>query len=327
VQCFPDHPGWKNALRILRERGENAIVLFEEFWYFSTARGFCRHERSTPAAARAGLKQPGDRNRMEREQNQRGAVIEVEDLEARYGDDAILSGVSLRVYRGEILCIVGGSGCGKSTLLKHMIGLLPPYRGRIIVDGIDISTQDEDAMERLRRGVGVLFQSDALFGSMTLAENVALPLGAHTTLTDRTIREVVRMKLGLVNLAGCEDLYPAELSGGMRKRGALARAMALDPTILFFDEPSSGLDPVTAGELMDLIKSINAGMGTTMVIVSHQLEFVFTVAGRVIMLDREARGIIAEGTPRQIREHAVDPRVRAFFRIGAAPASAGGQRP
>lgn len=264
---------------------------------------------------------------MDGEGDQREAVIEVEDLNARYGDHEILSGVSLRVYRGEILCIVGGSGCGKSTLLKHMFGLLPPHRGRIIVDGIDISTQDEDAMERLRRGVGVLFQSDALFGSMTLAENVGLSLTAHTTLTDRTIREVVRMKLGLVNLAGCEDLYPAELSGGMRKRGALARAIALDPTILFFDEPSAGLDPVTAGELTDLIKSINAGMGTTMVIVSHQLEFIFAVAHRVIMLDGEARGIIFEGTPEEIRRHAVDHRVTAFFRTAPARAAAEGRMP
>jgi len=303
---------------------DNVIVLFEEFWYFSTTGDFCGPEKGQD---RGGTGRPEDGNRMEMEGNRREVVIEVEHLEARYGKRTILSDVNLRVYRREILCIVGGSGCGKSTLLKHMIGLLPPYRGRIIVDGVDISTQDEDAMERLRRSIGVLFQSDALFGSMTLAENVALPLGAHTALTDRTIREVVRMKLGLVNLAGCENLYPAELSGGMRKRGALARAIALDPTILFFDEPSAGLDPVTAGELMGLIKSINAGMGTTMVIVSHQLEFVFTVADRVIMLDGEARGIIAEGTPREITEHAVDPRVRAFFRVGSAPAVAGMQGP
>ncbi len=250
-------------------------------------------------------------------------VIVVDQLTARFGDNTILDGVSFEVKRGEILVILGGSGCGKSTLLKHMIGLYKPAAGQVLVNGVDINTEDEAILRRVRMDLGVLFQSGALFGSMTLAENVSLTIHEYTDLDLATVELIVRMKLGLVNLAGYENHLPSELSGGMQKRAGLARAMALDPSVLFFDEPSAGLDPITSVELDNLIKSINAGMGTTMVIVTHELESIFNIAHRVIMLDREARGIIAEGDPRELKDHSTDPRVVNFFNrrpaAGAAP--------
>jgi len=240
-------------------------------------------------------------------------IITVEGLTARFGDDVILENVSFQVFRGEILVILGGSGCGKSTLLKHLIGLYRPYAGRVRIHGVDIHTDDEAELRKLRIGFGVLFQSGALFGSMTLAENVALPLQEYTDLPGEMLDLIVKMKLGLVQLAGYENHLPEEISGGMKKRAGLARAMALDPTILFFDEPSAGLDPITAVELDILIKSINAGMGTTMVIVTHELESIFNIAHRVVMLDKSARGIIAVGEPRELKENSADPRVVNFF--------------
>ena len=209
--------------------------------------------------------------------------------------------------------VLGGSGCGKSTLLKHLIGLYRPYTGKILINGVDVNNKSERTLRRLRMDFGVLFQSGALFGSMTLAENIALPLQEYTDLSPATIEAIVRMKLGLVNLAGYENHLPEEISGGMKKRAGLARAMALDPTVLFFDEPSAGLDPITSVELDNLIKGINAGMGTTMVIVTHELESVFNIAHRVVMLDKTAKGIIATGDPRDLKEHSPDPRVTCFF--------------
>ena len=241
------------------------------------------------------------------------AVIVVDGLTARFGEATILEKVSLDVCRGEILCIVGGSGCGKSTLLKHMIGLIRPAAGRVLVGGTDISAADDEELNRIRRGIGVLFQSDALLGSLTLGENVALPLSPFGELSPETVNLIVRMKLGLVNLGGYENHYPAELSGGMRKRGGLARAMALDPQVLFFDEPSAGLDPVNSAELETLIRTINTGLGTTMVIVSHQVDLVLRVADRVVMLDGMEKGLIASGTPAELRRSMDDPRVRNFF--------------
>jgi len=247
-------------------------------------------------------------------------VIVVEGLTARFGDEVILEDVTFEVYPGEILVILGGSGCGKSTLLKHMIGLYQPYAGRVLIRGVDVNTDDEAELRHLRMGIGVLFQSGALFGSMTLAENVALPLQEYTDLDPETIELIVKMKLGLVQLAGYENHLPSEISGGMKKRGGLARAMALDPTVLFFDEPSAGLDPITSVELDNLIKGINAGMGTTMVIVTHELESIFNIAHRVIILDKGARGIIAAGDPLDLKEHSPDPRVVNFFNRRPMPA-------
>lgn len=247
-------------------------------------------------------------------------VIVVEGLTSCFGETTILENVNLKVFRGEILCIVGGSGCGKSTLLKQMIGLIRPDAGRVMVGGDDIAAVDDERLNQIRRGIGVLFQSDALFGSMTLGENVALPLSGFTGISAETAKLIVRMKLGMVNLAGYENHYPAELSGGMRKRGGLARAMVLDPQILFFDEPSAGLDPINSAELETLIRGINAGLGTTMVIVSHQVDLVMRVAHRILMLDRGARGIVAAGSPEELRNNATDPRARNFLFRGEAAA-------
>ena len=243
----------------------------------------------------------------------REPVIIVENLSMGFDDNMILQGVSFEVFKGEIFVIVGGSGCGKSTLLKNMIGLYRPSAGRVLVEGMDINSDDEDVLNEVRKRMGVLFQSSALIGSMTLAENVALPLSEQRQLSPALIDMIIKMKLGMVNLAGYENHLPAALSGGMKKRAGLARAMVMDPTILFFDEPSSGLDPVTAAELDVTIKGINEGMGTTMVIVSHDLASIMNIAHRVIMLDKNEKGIIAEGIPAELKENSDDPRVIHFF--------------
>jgi phospholipid/cholesterol/gamma-HCH transport system ATP-binding protein len=252
-------------------------------------------------------------------------IISVEGITARFGEETILANVSFQVRRGEIFAILGGSGCGKTVLLKHVLGLYRPYAGTVKVMGTDIAEAEEEDLIALRKKMGVLFQSGALLGSLTLYENVALPLQAYTDLSPAAIDDIVRMKLALVNLNGYQNHLPEELSGGMKKRAGLARAMALDPEILFFDEPTGGLDPVTAAEMDNLIKSINTGMGTTMVIVTHDLPSIFGVASRVIMLEKEARGIIAEGDPRTLRETTRDPRVVHFFNRQAAGRD-GGER-
>jgi phospholipid/cholesterol/gamma-HCH transport system ATP-binding protein len=240
-------------------------------------------------------------------------IIVVENLTARFGEDTILQDVSFEVYPGEIFVILGQSGCGKSTLLKHMIGLYEPSSGKVVIHGVDIAKADEKRLKRVRMQFGVSFQSSALLGSMTLAENISLPLQEYTDLSREEVHLIVKMKLGMVNLAGYENHLPSELSGGMKKRAGLARAMALDPIVLFFDEPSAGLDPITSAELDALIKTINGGMGTTMVVVTHELQSIFNIAHRVLMLDKNAKGIIAEGDPRWLKENATDPRVRDFF--------------
>jgi phospholipid/cholesterol/gamma-HCH transport system ATP-binding protein len=245
--------------------------------------------------------------------SEKGAVIEIQGLTAGYGEEVILREVSFAVNEGEVFAVLGGSGCGKSTLLRHILGLLPPRAGAVKIRGVDVHRAGEKETARLRRDMGVLFQSGALFGSMTVAENVALPLHQYTDLPEGVVAELVAIKLSLVGLEGFGDRLPSELSGGMKKRAGLARAMALDPTILFFDEPSAGLDPVASAELDELILGLNAGLGTTMVIVTHELASILSVAGRAVMLDREARGVIAEGRPAELRDRSGDPRVRAFF--------------
>jgi phospholipid/cholesterol/gamma-HCH transport system ATP-binding protein len=237
----------------------------------------------------------------------------VRDLVAGYGDTTILDGVSFDIRRSEVFGIVGGSGCGKTTLMKQLIGLARPASGSVFIDGEDLLAADEDQLRRIQRRIGVAFQSGALFGSLTLGENVALLLEEYTALPREVIELVVRIKLNMVNLDGCENLQIAELSGGMKKRAGLARAMALDPKILFFDEPSAGLDPVTSVELDELILQINRSLGTTIIVVTHELPSIFTIADRVIMLDGPTRNIIAEGKPKDLRDHSSDPRVRAFF--------------
>ncbi len=253
------------------------------------------------------------------------AAIRVEELTTRFGDKTILENVSFTVRRGEVFVIVGGSGCGKTTLLRHMIGLLKPAAGRIFIGSEDITRLDEDGLQRVQRSLGVTFQAGALFGSLTLGQNVALPLQEHTNLPADTIDLLVRMKLDMVSLGGFEDFMISELSGGMKKRAALARAMALDPSILFFDEPSAGLDPITSAELDELIVQINRSLGTTMVVVSHELPSVFTIGDHVIMLDGKTHRIIAEGEPLILRDQGTDPTVHAFFnRLAEQPSEGGG---
>jgi len=240
-------------------------------------------------------------------------ILSVKNLTQRFGDNIVFENVSFDVCRGEVLVIVGSSGCGKSTLLKIMIGLQKPYAGQVLYQGTDIIRASDEALNDYRKNIGVLFQSGALFSSMSIKENIALPLQEYTDLDAETIDLVIRMKLGMVNLAGYENHNPSELSGGMKKRAGIARAMALDPRVLFLDELSAGLDPITAVELDDLIIKTNEALGTTMVIVTHELESIYKIAHRVLMLDKEARGIIAEGRPLELKEQATDPRVRSFF--------------
>lgn len=243
-------------------------------------------------------------------------VIEVWDLVVQRGDRRVLDGVSFALRRGETTVVLGGSGCGKSTLLRHLVGLERPAAGRILIHGQDITALPELELNALRRRMGILFQGAALFNSMTVGDNVALPLREHTALPESTIQIMVRMKLGLVGLAGFEDYMPAALSGGMRKRAGLARAVAMDPEVLFFDEPSAGLDPVTAAGLDELILRLRQTFHMTIVVVTHELPSVFQIAERVVMLDKGK--VVLSGTLEDLRG-SPDERVRRFLDRRPAP--------
>jgi phospholipid/cholesterol/gamma-HCH transport system ATP-binding protein len=241
-------------------------------------------------------------------------VCQVEDLRMSFDRRLIQRDITFDVRRGEIFTIMGGSGCGKSTLLRHMIGLLQPKVGQIRYAGQDYWSATPEQQDAVRRRFGVLFQGSALFSAMTLFENVALPLQLYTVANAVETRALVRYKLGLVGLRGYEEYYPSEISGGMRKRAGLARALALDPEMLFLDEPSAGLDPISARRLDDLILQLRDGTGASFVVISHELASLFAIGDNGIFLDADSKRPIAHGSPRQMLEHSEHPTVRAFLR-------------
>ena len=235
-----------------------------------------------------------------------------------YGDFVIQRDLSFSINHSDIFIIMGGSGCGKSTLLRHLIGLKKPAEGQVYYGDIDFWAAEHEERRRLMRKCGILYQSGALWSSMTLAENVALPLEENSALAARDIKEIVSLKLALVGLAGYEEFYPSEISGGMRKRAGLARAMALDPEILFFDEPSAGLDPVSARRLDDLILELRDSLGTTVVVVTHELASIFSIGNNSVFLDAESRTMIAQGDPNMLLAETDEPKVKEFLTRGEA---------
>ena len=241
--------------------------------------------------------------------------IVVKNMTLAYGDHVVQQNVSFTVNQGDVFIIMGGSGCGKSTIMRGLTGLKPPSTGEILYNGVDFYGSDENR-ERIRRSFGVMFQSGALWSSMTLAENVALPLEQYTDLKPDQIRKIVSLKLSLVGLGGFEDYYPSQISGGMCKRAGVARAMAMDPEVLFFDEPSAGLDPVSARLLDDLILQLQDSLKTTMVVVTHELASIFAIASNSVFLDPETKTAIAHGDPKKLLAESNDPKVINFLTRG-----------
>jgi phospholipid/cholesterol/gamma-HCH transport system ATP-binding protein len=239
-----------------------------------------------------------------------------------YGSFVLMRDLNFTINRGDIFIIMGGSGCGKSTLLKHLVGLKRPAKGVILYDGISYWETEPEVQERLKRRFGILFQSGALWSSMTLAENVAMPLELYTPLSPDQSRDLVSFKLALVGLGGFEDFYPSEISGGMKKRAGLARAMALDPAILFFDEPSAGLDPVSARLLDDLIIELSESRGATVVVVTHELSSIFAIGTNSVFLDPDAKTMTAAGDPKRLLRESEDPKIINFLTRGEGRRSA-----
>jgi phospholipid/cholesterol/gamma-HCH transport system ATP-binding protein len=267
-------------------------------------------EKSLPDSQGPGAENsPGNQSSL--------AAIEVRGLEMGYGSYVIMRDINFSVATSEIMVIMGGSGCGKSTLLKYLIGLKEVEKGEVIYHGKSFSKASQKEQEEMQRTFGVLYQGGALWSSLTLAENVALPLEQYTSLPPKEILEIVSMKLALVSLKGFEEFYPSEISGGMRKRAGLARAMALDPALLFFDEPSAGLDPITSVRLDELILRLRDAFGTTIVVVTHELPSIYTIADTCIFLDAETKRMIAHGNPKElVKEGKSDPKVREFLLRG-----------
>ena len=249
-------------------------------------------------------------------------AIEVRDLRMNYGSYVVMQDINFTVQPGQIMVIMGGSGCGKSTLLRYLIGLKQVEKGEIYYHGHSFVTATEDEKEQVQRSFGVLYQGGALWSTRTLAENVALPLEEYTKLSEVEIRELCSLKLSLVGLKGFEDFYPSEISGGMRKRAGLARAMSLDPEILFFDEPSAGLDPLSSRRLDDLILRLRDSLGTTVVVVTHELASIFAIADTSIFLDAETKKMLVQGDPKElVKEGKSDPKVRTFLMRGETKAN------
>jgi len=249
--------------------------------------------------------------------------VVVRDLTMAFGSFVLMRDLNFVVNHGDVFIIMGGSGCGKSTLLRHLIGLIEPAKGEIFYDDFNFTKAEAEERELMLRKFGILYQSGALFSSLTLAENVALPLAEFTHLPPAQIREIAAVKLALVGLSGFEEFYPNQISGGMQKRAGLARAMALDPEILFFDEPSAGLDPISSRLLDDLILELRESLGTTIVVVTHELASIFTIGNNSVFLDTETRTMIAHGDPKELRDHCPDLKVRRFLSRAAEQESAG----
>lgn len=242
--------------------------------------------------------------------------IIIKDLTMAYGTFVVQHDLNFEVNRSDIFIIMGGSGCGKSTLMRHMVGLKSPAKGQVLYEDVNFWETGPEQRDLIMKNIGILYQSGALWSSMTLAENIALPLGEYTDLTPSQIREIASLKLALVGLAGFEDYYPSEISGGMCKRAGLARALALDPDILFFDEPSAGLDPISASLLDDLILELRESLGSTIVVVTHELASIFAIGNNSVFLDANKKTMTATGDPKKLLEETKDPELRKFLTRG-----------